>query len=99
MKTRPFLLSCITLLLTTAQAASADERDDWQHYGGGPGGSHYSSLTQINRENVGDLQLAWPSFIFNARPLNHDNPIQTLQHTLAHQRIGLANGLQHTTDR
>ena len=59
MKTRPLLLTCAALLLTTAQAASAGERDDWQHYGGGPGGSHYSSLTQINRENVGELQLAW----------------------------------------
>jgi quinoprotein glucose dehydrogenase len=59
MKTRPFLLSCVTLLLTTAQAASAGEGDDWQHYGGGPGGSHYSSLAQINRANVGNLQVAW----------------------------------------
>jgi quinoprotein glucose dehydrogenase len=30
-----------------------------REFGGGPGGTHYSSLTQINRENVGNLQLAW----------------------------------------
>jgi quinoprotein glucose dehydrogenase len=32
---------------------------DWPHYGGDPGGLRYSPLTQINRENVGDLEIAW----------------------------------------
>ena len=31
----------------------------WSVYGGDDGGSHYSSLTQINRDNVADLELAW----------------------------------------
>jgi quinoprotein glucose dehydrogenase len=31
----------------------------WPEYGGDPGGSRYSSLDQINRDNVGDLELAW----------------------------------------
>jgi quinoprotein glucose dehydrogenase len=46
----------LTLLMTTAMSASAD---DWSSYGGDPGGSRYSSLTQINRENVKTLELAW----------------------------------------
>jgi quinoprotein glucose dehydrogenase len=29
------------------------------HYGGDEGGSRFSSLTQVNRENVKDLELAW----------------------------------------
>ncbi len=58
MTTRTFF-AAVALLLVPAQFASAGDRDDWQHYGGGPGGSHYSSLTQINRGNVGGLQLAW----------------------------------------
>jgi quinoprotein glucose dehydrogenase len=29
------------------------------HYGGDAGGSHYSALAEINRENVHRLQLAW----------------------------------------
>ena len=41
------------------QPAAAGERDDWQHYGGGPGGAHYSSLANINRDNVAALELAW----------------------------------------
>lgn len=45
--------------LLVVSAAMAGDRDDWQHYGGGPGGSHYSSLAQINRDNVGSLALAW----------------------------------------
>jgi quinoprotein glucose dehydrogenase len=31
----------------------------WPHYGGTAGGSHYSSLAQIDRANVRDLELAW----------------------------------------
>lgn len=32
---------------------------NWEVYGGEPGGTHYSALTQINRENVRELRLAW----------------------------------------
>ena len=31
----------------------------WSDYGGGPDASQYSALTQINRSNVGTLQVAW----------------------------------------
>ena len=39
--------------------AAADDAAGWQHYGGDGGGSHYSSLAQINRDNVHKLKLAW----------------------------------------
>ena len=32
---------------------------DWPVYGGGPASIRYSSLTQINRENVKNLRVAW----------------------------------------
>jgi len=32
---------------------------DWSVYSGGPESSHYSKLTQINRDNVDRLQVAW----------------------------------------
>jgi len=32
---------------------------DWSAYGGGPGGTRYSSLTQITRQNVTQLKPAW----------------------------------------
>ena len=31
----------------------------WSDYGGGPDASQYSALSQINRSNVGTLQIAW----------------------------------------
>jgi quinoprotein glucose dehydrogenase len=43
-----------------AFAAPATSRDvDWQIYGGHAAGDHYSALTQINRSNVKNLQVAW----------------------------------------
>ncbi len=35
------------------------EQQDWPAYGGGPEGTRYSSLSQINRSNVGKLRVAW----------------------------------------
>ncbi|MDH3510515.1 MAG: pyrroloquinoline quinone-dependent dehydrogenase [Gammaproteobacteria bacterium] len=46
------------VLAITPFGASAIAQD-WMHYGGDEGGSRFSSLTQINRENVTDLELAW----------------------------------------
>lgn len=67
------LVACIAslIVLSTAGAyllragqqgsasSSAPERQDWTAYGGGPLNDHYSPLTQINRENVDQLQVAW----------------------------------------
>jgi quinoprotein glucose dehydrogenase len=33
--------------------------EGWAYYGGDEGGSRYSPLQQINRDNVGKLELAW----------------------------------------
>jgi len=47
---------------STSQAAlrqQSDSQTDWPNYGGGPNGIRYSSLSQINRANVGKLQVAW----------------------------------------
>lgn len=41
-------------LLATSLAAQ-----DWPYYGYDPGGSRYSPLTQINADNVNDLELVW----------------------------------------
>jgi len=47
----------------TTEAAGARQRPEsqteWPGYGGGPEGIRYSSLTQINRSNVSQLQVAW----------------------------------------
>jgi len=36
-----------------------DPADDWPYYGHDPGGMRYSPLTEINRENVSQLKVAW----------------------------------------
>ncbi len=42
-----------------ATPAAPAETTDWEHYGNTPGGSRFVALDQINRQNVGQLQVAW----------------------------------------
>ena len=39
--------------------ASSVYGQDWPHYGGDAGGSRYSALQQVNRDNVGSLERVW----------------------------------------
>ncbi|MBI3280183.1 MAG: PQQ-binding-like beta-propeller repeat protein [Acidobacteria bacterium] len=47
------------LVLTAAQGPAADRYNEWKVYGGGPESIRYSTLSQISRDNVRDLQVAW----------------------------------------
>ena len=49
----PAALLCLALPVSVAFG------QDWPHYGGDEGGSRFSPLTQINKDNVGKLELAW----------------------------------------
>ena len=53
----PVLLAAIL----AAGPLPAQRGDDtrWEHYGGGQHGRQYSALSQVSRENVGDLEEAW----------------------------------------
>src|SRR5712692_1854463 len=44
--------------LLAAQPPSS-QQVEWAYYGGDPGGSKYSALTDINAQNVQRLQIAW----------------------------------------
>ncbi|HEY3054900.1 MAG TPA: pyrroloquinoline quinone-dependent dehydrogenase [Thermoanaerobaculia bacterium] len=47
-------------LLALLFAIAANAQDvEWRHYAGDAGGSHYSRLAQIDRENVSKLEVAW----------------------------------------
>ena len=46
-------------LFTSLAALGADAGKDWPVYGGDPGGSKYSTLSQINRGNVAALRAVW----------------------------------------
>ncbi|MVM28802.1 PQQ-binding-like beta-propeller repeat protein [Spirosoma sp. HMF4905] len=63
-----FLKSCFgTLILGSFLSANWDSNvvkpqlpaDDWPTYGGNNAGNRYSTLTQINTQNVKNLTLAW----------------------------------------
>ncbi|MBN7810255.1 PQQ-binding-like beta-propeller repeat protein [Algoriphagus sp. H41] len=58
---RKFLLaSSFALLLLSCEEKKPDiDYTNWSHYGGPEDGSRYTSLSQINRENVAQLQVAW----------------------------------------
>lgn len=56
---RAFLAAAIALAAVAVQAQPAGRAGEWAHYGGDPGGLKYSPLTEINRENVAALEVAW----------------------------------------
>lgn len=50
--------ACVALRPAAAKQP-AESNTEWSAYGGGPGGTRYSGLSQINRSNVSQLQVAW----------------------------------------
>jgi glucose dehydrogenase len=60
-------------LVTVAADATAQE---WSYYGATQSGTRYSSLDQINRNNVEDLEVAW---IYRTGELNRFTEAQVNQ--------------------
>src|SRR5690606_7970201 len=60
---RPLYISLLVLLTLaigiSCSRPSADDESNWDDYLGGPDRDHYSSLTQIDLENVSQLEKAW----------------------------------------
>jgi quinoprotein glucose dehydrogenase len=52
------LLLCLFLTASSPVAALAAD-NDWPAYGGNAGGTRYSPLKQITRENIAGLKVAW----------------------------------------
>ncbi len=46
-------------IFRTAATPQGGPVDDWPYYGHDPGGMRYSPLTEINRQNVSQLKVAW----------------------------------------
>ena len=54
------ILSALALCAVAAGALTAQNGGaDWKDYLGGPDGSHYSPLKQINAANVNKMEVAW----------------------------------------
>jgi len=49
----------LTLLFALLPLSLFPQNRSWSSYGGGLDNTHYSALTQINRQNVSQLQVAW----------------------------------------
>jgi quinoprotein glucose dehydrogenase len=57
---RLLIVSLVGVMVVSPAARAQDARDaDWPAYGNDPGGMRYSPLSQINRENVSKLKVAW----------------------------------------
>jgi quinoprotein glucose dehydrogenase len=54
-----YALVAAAMLLAGVHAYRADDYRGWPAYGGGPEQMRFSSLTQIDRTNVAQLQVAW----------------------------------------
>lgn len=60
----PLLVSCSSGSDTSADQSGSPSKsvtagEDWPWYFGDPGGTHYSSLDQITRENISQLREIW----------------------------------------
>src|SRR4051812_43361564 len=53
------LVLAATLLTSAATSRAATNSADWPNVGNDKGGTRYSPLDEINRENVSRLKVAW----------------------------------------
>src|SRR4051794_19286951 len=53
------LLAAVVIWAYPGLAQQGAKGGEWKSYAGEPGSSRYSSIDQINRDNVKNLQVAW----------------------------------------
>jgi quinoprotein glucose dehydrogenase len=58
-RVRNDVLALLTSTLVATASLAAPKSSDWPNVGNDKGGARYSTLTQINRTSVKDLQVAW----------------------------------------
>ncbi|HEX7361297.1 MAG TPA: pyrroloquinoline quinone-dependent dehydrogenase, partial [Bryobacteraceae bacterium] len=61
MRKHPFVAACVLAALIVASGCAGPQNKyrNWSSYGGSLADIRYSPLTQVNRSNVKDLQVAW----------------------------------------
>jgi quinoprotein glucose dehydrogenase len=64
---KPIVIFCAALASSVA-LGQVSRNGDWPNYGNDPGGMRFSRLTQINRDNVSKLKLAW---VFHAEDMSY----------------------------
>lgn len=71
-KRKNSVFPCLAVVLLACQGKQ-DQYKDWKVYGGNKENNHYSSLTQVDTNNVGRLRLAWE---FHTHDTDHLSQIQ-----------------------
>jgi membrane-bound PQQ-dependent dehydrogenase (glucose/quinate/shikimate family) len=56
---RLFVFCFVFITMSAATLAQNSAGVEWPNYGNDPGGMRYSTLSQVNRENVARLKVAW----------------------------------------
>src|SRR4030095_17037966 len=72
------LVSQTDTQIVVSTPAKTTPSHEWHYYGGDSGGSKYSPLTQINRDNVRQLKVAW---VFHTGDLPPDSMAATFECT------------------
>ena len=65
------IAACLALFSSIVNA-QASKDTDWPTYGNDPGGMRYSPLSEINRENVSKLKVAWTFHTGDVSDGSHD---------------------------
>jgi len=58
--------------LAVALPGTAHSQQQWDSYGGSPGGGHFSPLAQVTPANVTELELAWEHRSGDYRPAREE---------------------------
>ena len=94
---QPSLPKVLLAALWVAIAATGQDHRTWRDYGGGLDSSHYVALTQIDKSNVNQLQIAWTyptgdnrSYLFN--PIIVDNVMYVLARNSSLVAVDAATG-------
>src|SRR5687767_10704963 len=56
------VLICLFAYISCDRDTRTNDHDTWTQYGGGPDQSKYFEVSEINRQNVNQLQVAWTYF-------------------------------------
>lgn len=91
-----FISNILTLLIlflffSCNQKKSDKEYVKWEHYLGDQGRSHYSSLDQISRENVKNLEVSW---IYKTGDATSSSRIQSNPIIIGNTLFGISPGLK-----
>ena len=88
---------CLTFLAAGQAAHAGQDHKTWKAYGGGSDSSHFVDLTQINKTNVNQLEVAWTyptgdnrSYVFN--PIVVDNIMYVIARNSSLVALDAASG-------